>query len=154
MTRLLARAITFCTTGQTVTGTHSAETQQTNTAPRQPSLAQRSPPLPRLRRTKAWAQTHAHDNNTEQKRKRRAHTILVRRGGCGDVLAEGGADFVEDVGVDGGEVARELVAHHRDVELVVDARAERVSELQNLDSRVRNRDIRSAPDDRDGFTKR
>lgn len=61
---------------------------------------------------------------------RQTHTVLVGRGG--DVLAEGGADLVEDVGVDGGEVARELVAHDRNVELVVDARAERVPQLQHL----------------------
>ena len=63
----------------------------------------------------------------------------MRRGGRGDVLAEGGADLVEDVRVDGREVARELVAHDRDVELVVDPRAERVPELQDLSSRMRMR---------------
>ena len=88
-------------------------------------------PLPPLRRARA----HTHDNTTQHT----VPTILLRRGGGGDVLAEGGADLVEDVGVDGGEVARELVAHDRDVELVVDPRAERVPELQDLSSRMRMR---------------
>ncbi len=76
------------------------------------------------------------------------HTILLGR--HGNVLLERGAHFVEDGGVDRGEVARELVAHDRDVELVVYARAEGVAELQDLYAyacETYASEIRSAPNE-------
>ena len=56
---------------------------------------------------------------TDERRKR---TVSQR-----NVLRERGLDLVEHVRVERGEVARELVAHDRDVELVVDGGAEGVS---------------------------
>ena len=57
-----------------------------------------------------------------------ALTILLG----GDILVKCHRNLIQQVRVQRGQVPGELIAHHRDVELVVDARAERVPELQHL----------------------
>ena len=53
-----------------------------------------------------------------------------------DVLRERGLDLVTHRGEESGKVARELVAHDRDVKLVVKPGPERVPQLEHLRART------------------